>query len=97
MAQEYYLSMIRNAEKLAGGKKIKDRKLEGGLYYLSQRMNKKYVPVSEESRVSFYLAFGILPSIQKAMEQRYQNLDLEWCSSNCTVRHDRCMFETKCI
>lgn len=95
MLQSYYLSMIRNATLLSGNKTLKDVKLEGGLYYLSKRMNEKQRAVTDEARSSFYKAFGILPDLQIEMEKQYDNLIVDWCSVRCYKQQPYNLFETK--
>jgi hypothetical protein len=94
MMQEYYTSMIRNAKELIGKKQFRDIKLEGGIYYLSKNMNEKYRPVSDDARVSYYRAFGILPDMQIEMEKVYRNIQIYWCNKQCREHNVRQFFTT---
>jgi len=96
MLQEYYASMIRESNRLMKGKKCKYKKLTGGLYYLSKRMDEHYVDeITTEARISFYHAFNILPEMQRIKEKEYKNINLQWCSKNCTAHGERAVFTTK--
>lgn len=44
---------------------------DSGLYYLSLGMDQISRPITERARYEFYLAFGILPDVQREMEQYY--------------------------
>lgn len=46
----------------------------GGMYHWRGRLAARVVPVSEKARYSFYLAFGVLPEHQEAIEASYQQL-----------------------
>lgn len=95
LLQSYYLSMIRNAATIIGKKQFKDVPLQGGMYYLSKRMDEKYRDINNEARVSFYKAFGILPDLQIEMEQYYDNHTVSWCEKKCMQTQLSVMFEPK--
>jgi hypothetical protein len=62
--QEFYQKMR------TGVKPLEDPTLMGGqMYKWSQTMHRKYTRVKEDSRYSFYLAFGIDPTTQHKMEK----------------------------
>jgi hypothetical protein len=46
-----------------------------GFDYLSAGMNRRHMATTEAIRYSFYVAFGILPAQQEAIEQYFENLD----------------------
>lgn len=96
MFQDFYKSMVGQSERIMCGRKTTERKLKGGMYYLSKRMNCIYQKdITEDARVSFYHAFDILPEMQRAMEQRYKGVTLDWCSSMCTRPGERSYFSCK--
>jgi len=71
--QEFYL----NLRVAAGTRVAPERLLEyTGMKHLSRGMSSKVVPVDEDSRFSFWLAFGVDPDTQKAIEE-----DLRRCRS----------------
>lgn len=81
--QEFYIGYIREAkllsDKRAQRNSIKKKRnsrveLEGGMAWLSKGMKRKYQPVSEETRFSFYLAFGTTPDQQLALEDEIKKL-----------------------
>lgn len=96
MMQNYYRNMVYNAGILSGNKVCTNLKLEGGMYYLSKRMNEHYTDnISDETRVSFYHAFGILPEMQVIMEKHYDNIRISWCTSTCKAESVRSVFAPK--
>lgn len=71
--QEFYL----NLRMAAGGRVAPERLVEyTGMKHLSRGMSSKVVPVDEASRFSFWLAFGVDPDTQIAIEE-----DLRRCRS----------------
>jgi hypothetical protein len=89
--QEFYSSYIRAAADIvdtrrsrrsaARRKRTPDVELTGGLAWLSKGMTRRYSQVSEETRYSFYLAFGTTPEQQIALEDYYRE-----ASFQCHVR-----------
>lgn len=71
--QSFYSCLLRNSN---GAKKLIDPTLEGGFFRNSIGMNSKVSPVSDESRLSFWLAFDIAPESQLALEAYYLNMTL---------------------
>lgn len=75
IAQEFYQGLIRGAElenphvdlKLKG----LDPSQETGLVAFAHGMSRKWQPVAEETRFSFWKAFGITPEEQISLEQYY--------------------------
>jgi len=53
---------------------VPDAAISGGMFWLSQGMARQYQPVSPETRHSFYLAFGVTPDQQVAVEHEVQKL-----------------------
>lgn len=72
--QEYYQQYVRNSN----GAKIFDIKdpMFKQLMYRSKGMSEKYSQVHPRTRLSFYIAFGILPDEQKAIENYYSTVEL---------------------
>lgn len=71
--QEFYL----NLGMAAGDRVAPERLVEyTGMRHLSRGMSSKFVPVDDASRFSFWLAFGVDPETQRAIE-----LDLRRCRS----------------
>jgi hypothetical protein len=75
--QEFYL----NLRMAAGDRVAPERLLENtGMKHLSRGMSSKVVPVDETSRYSFWLAFGVDPETQIAIEK-----DLQRCRSTSVL------------
>lgn len=49
-----------------------------GMDMLARGMHKKYSVPTDETRYSFYLAFGLTPDFQTAMEEFYRGVNLKW-------------------
>jgi hypothetical protein len=75
--QDFYSSIYRSAN---GAKPLTDPTLETGLARLSKGMSRKFSPVTEITRYSFYLAFDIFPAEQLAIEQYYRLVNVEYVS-----------------
>jgi hypothetical protein len=72
--QDYYSCLARYAD---GAKPMKTiPQMESGFFRLAKMMSRSYKPVTDAARMSFYLAFGIDPAEQQALEGYYRNLDL---------------------
>lgn len=69
--QSYYLSYIRNGK---GGKILASECIEGGFSMLSRGMNRKAHRVEDTTRFSFWLAFGVCPDEQIAIEEYYDKI-----------------------
>lgn len=52
--------------------------MQSGMLFMSRGMEAKWEAVKEESRYSFFLAFGITPDEQRALEIYYDELELEF-------------------
>jgi uncharacterized Fe-S cluster-containing radical SAM superfamily protein len=48
--------------------------MESGFEYMSVRMSRDEVPISQEARYSFWTAWGITPDQQVALEETYANM-----------------------
>jgi len=71
--QEYYSMYKRNS---CGAKPLHDPTMDGGFFRLSMGMKRSITPPSDQSRLSFWLAFGITPQEQLALESHYSNTTL---------------------
>jgi len=73
--QNYYRCMIR----ASGGKCLTgDLTLETGFYFLGARMSQTFREPTDRSRYSFWLAFGIVPEMQIAIEAWLDSQNLEY-------------------
>lgn len=68
LLQEFYAALIRNGRP---GKAVDHHFLDSGFYMLSRGMTNAYRPVTDDARVSFCKAFGVLPDLQIALEKEY--------------------------
>jgi len=75
--QEYYKTLMRG---LPAPTVDMTYKREGGLFRWARDMHKSYSPPTPEARHSFYLAFGIDPDHQIALEDIYKESDVGWDS-----------------
>lgn len=66
----YYDALCRNA-----GARLTPQEVSG-LMFMAQRMDKKRVEPTPESRYSFYLAFDVTPDEQVALEQHYDQVQV---------------------
>lgn len=65
--QEFYLWLQSHSSRRV---EIED----GGLTYWSRGLTAKAMPITEEARVSFYNATGVLPEHQEALERAYKHM-----------------------
>lgn len=73
--QSFYLAFKRGAS----GKKLRnDTTLETGFMRFARDMNRKATPVTAESRYSYWLAFGVTPDEQVALEAVYDTITPVW-------------------
>lgn len=83
--QEFYSCLIRSSSLIRavrarqnssrrGDVKIE---LEGGLAWLSRGMERQYSNVSDQTRYSFWLAFGVTPDAQIALEDFYSKMHVD--------------------
>jgi len=66
--QNFYQTFLRAAE---GARALKDPTLITGMTWQALGMDRKYTLPTPETRLSFYLAFGLTPSEQEAYEELY--------------------------
>lgn len=72
--QSFYSMMLRSGK----GKRGKYNPMNGGYaVYVSDGVSRKRVPVDDITRYSFYLAFGIEPSMQAGLEDYYDGVTID--------------------
>lgn len=91
IVQEYYTAFTKAAHSLVKSPtRNKHNQLdENGFYYLRQGMTRKYNPVTDSTRVSFYRAFNILPTEQEYIESVLKQMALTRDSSNHMYIHSQ--------
>jgi hypothetical protein len=74
MFQNYYMIYKRASH----GKPPKwtALEMESGFYNMTKGMHRKFSDPTDDARVSFYNAFGIMPSDQKILEEHYDSIAL---------------------
>ena len=70
--------MIRNTQSVNSSGIRSDVSFASGFRELARLGNRKSGAISEDARFSFYLAFGITPDLQRAMESDYDAYTIEW-------------------
>ncbi len=70
--QSFYSCLNLGARK--SGLTTKGHFVESGLAYHARNMNRVYANPTPEARVSFYLAFGIVPDLQESLESYYNSV-----------------------
>jgi len=77
IAQEFYQGFVRGAKSENPNVSLKlkgyDPSQETGLVAFAHGMHRKWQPIAESTRYSFWKAFGITPGEQIAMEEWYSN------------------------
>jgi len=74
--QEFYESFRRASE---GWKRVtNDVHMRGGLSYFGHDMNRSYSLITEQTRYSFWLAYGIQPDMQIQIENYYKGNTPSW-------------------
>jgi hypothetical protein len=76
--QSYYQCMIRNTPNVDSKSILRDVSFASGFRELAKLGKRVVGSISEESRYSFYLAFGISPDAQTALEEDYDAHSLDW-------------------
>jgi len=76
--QEYYRALCRQA----GDKPLNRKWTETGFKFLAARMPLQYLPVTEQTRWSFYQAFGIDAMYQRHLESYFSHLDLHYTGND---------------
>jgi hypothetical protein len=66
--QSFYSCLIRNGRGVEGGVHPGETY---GLVWKAGGLNRQVQPVTPEARYSFYLAFGVVPDMQRAVEKYY--------------------------
>lgn len=73
--QEFYAAMMRGAK----GTALKgDLTLETGFMRFARGMDRSYREPTPEARVSYWLAFGVTPDQQEALESHYRTVCPTW-------------------
>lgn len=72
--QAFYGAFIR----ASNGAKPREDDQHTGFKMLGVGLEPKFRPITQQSRYSFYLAFGITPDMQVALEQHYDSLNLQF-------------------
>ena len=73
--QEFYCCL----ERASSGLRLRnDPTMDTGWWHLTRGMARKYQPVSQRARFSFYLAFGVTPDMQIEIEKYYKSFTPEW-------------------
>lgn len=70
--QEFYCAFSRSAHAIRA--RHTTIELEGGLYWMSRGMERRFRAVSDSTRYSFWLAFGVTPEAQIALEDYYSKV-----------------------
>lgn len=78
--QEYYSAFLRNGAPGLGTNAVI---AETGMAHLARGMHRTYGEVTDEARVSFWLAFGVSPSHQRALEEKLASVSIPIPSSPC--------------
>lgn len=73
--QEMYSCFMRHGKASKFGDAVQ---FQSGAAFLRVRMESKWEPVTDESRVSFMMAWGFTPDEQTALEEYYQQLTLSY-------------------
>jgi hypothetical protein len=82
--QQFYSMFKRHSN---GAKPLKDTTLDGGFFRLSKGMSRVDTPISDETRFSFWLAFGINPTEQRCLEDYYLNYEMEDGDYRCRFNY----------
>jgi hypothetical protein len=70
-----YCEFYRAFERLSGGARMgDDLTLECGMMQMAKGMDAKRSEVTEDSRYSFFLCFGVTPGEQRALEMMYRSV-----------------------
>lgn len=73
--QEFYAALMRGAK---GHALANDPILETGFMRFARGMSRTYGEPTPECRYSYWLAFGVLPDEQVALENEYSKVSLAW-------------------
>jgi hypothetical protein len=72
--QEFYAALGRGAK----AKILIDPTMETGFAMMARGMSRKLRPITAQSRFSYWLAFGVTPDEQEALEGVYRGVVLRW-------------------
>ena len=78
VVQSYYNMFIRNTQGINSSSILRDVSFASGFRNLAKMGSRRVSLISEDSRFSFYLAFGITPDQQRAMESDYDAHVIDW-------------------
>jgi hypothetical protein len=73
--QSFYAAFSRGAK---CGKMHKSDLVESGFFYLAKGLSARVVPISDRSRYSYWLAFGVTPNQQIMLEEHYNTVLPTW-------------------
>jgi len=78
---------VYSALKRSANGRISTTHEESGFWMLAGNLSPKVLPITDESRASFFLAFGITPDMQIAIENEYAQVDLSWGPNNTDIEY----------
>jgi hypothetical protein len=88
IATARYQMMLRSAESIRGAQRLRRRQerrydqavklveIEGSFTHFGAGLDLTSQPIDDMARYTFYLAFGIAPSLQRALESEYDGITL---------------------
>lgn len=76
--QSYYSAFVRNTKDINSSSILRDVSFASGFRELARFGRRSASKITEESRFSFYLAFGITPDQQRALESDYDAHIIDW-------------------
>jgi hypothetical protein len=82
--QSFYQKLFFTAD---GAKPLQDNTMETGFFRLAQGMSRQVSIPSPQARFSFFLAFGITPDVQIAIEEYYDNMSLHFGDDSLKQRY----------
>lgn len=83
--QEFYMAMMRGAH--SSGRLATDPSMESGFMRLAKGMDRKYSEIHPRTRLSYYIAFGVTPDEQEALEHIYAGITLTYCRAEPQGTH----------
>lgn len=84
VVQEHYRAFLRHGMAGLGENAVVT---ETGMYMLARGMRREYQEPTDDARVSFWLAFGVSPTQQRAYEARLREVAFEVPHSPCIGPH----------
>jgi len=90
--QSYYNCLIRNGKRLSkeanqtklNKQQFDPMQMRTGLYMAAKGMHRKYQQITDCTRVSFHLTYGMIPDVQRFLEDYYDNLVINWKGNDRT-------------